>query len=121
LSFNSYSECKWSSIQKTGETFVYDKDCHLEVGKLVTLAPLKDQEIFLLKDKNIKTEQIITLKDLEIKKLNEKSDLWETNSKDLNDKIQKIEKYNKVENWLYFGAGSLSVALAVYLASKLTK
>jgi len=121
LSFSVLAECNWTTIQQKDDVFVYNRSCHLEVGKLVTIAPLKDKEIVLLKEQNTKNEEILTLKDLEIKKINEKSNLWESNSKDLNEKIQKIEKYNKIENWLYFGAGSLSVALAVYLASKITK
>ena len=91
-------ECDWSTIKQVGDTFVYTKSCHLEVGKLVKEAQLREEEV-------AKLNEAIKLKDLAINTADERINKWRETAYSLDDRLSKQEKYNQWTNWGYLGLG----------------
>lgn len=108
------ADCDWSKGISPGlnNTYVYTEECHLEVGKLVQDAKIKDQQI---KDLN----KAIELKDLAIKLSDDRATLWSHTSTTLENRLQKVDSLEKSNEWLYFGMGVVSTFLASYAAAKL--
>jgi hypothetical protein len=108
-----YAECDFSlGIQKVDGGYLYTDDCHREVGK--KLLDLKDREkqIILYKD-------LLDLKDTQIAKEQQRADLWKNTSFKLEDRMMSIRRWDRWEDWMYFGAGVLVMGVATWGAGQL--
>jgi hypothetical protein len=113
MSSISYAECNYSlGIQKVENGYLYTDECHAEVGK--KLMDLKDREkqIDLYKE-------VISLKDLQISKEQQRADLWKNTTFKLEDRMMSIRRWDRWEDWLYFGAGVLVMSAATWGAGQL--
>lgn len=110
------ADCDWAKGITPGpnNTYIYSEACHLAVGKLVQDNKTKDAQI---QDLN----KAITLKDLAIKMSDDRANNWMNTSKDLEERLQKVDSLEKKNEWLYFGLGVATTFLAAYGASQLIK
>jgi hypothetical protein len=100
----AFAQCDFTSILPTNHnTFEYTEGCHREVG--------------LMKVKLEKLNKVIELKDLALDKANERAELWMNTSIQMQDKFMKVEKLNRENGWIYFGAGMLTMLGAAYVLS----
>lgn len=97
LSNVAMAECDFSKGITPGpdKTFIYTEECHQKVG--------------IMKKQIEDYKQVITLKDLAIQKADERTQLWMDTSFKLEDRIEKIDKLQKGNDWLYFTLGALTV------------
>lgn len=110
----SYAGCDFSKGITAGpnKTFIYTEACHLAVGALV-------------QDNQVKTQQIadyvkaISMKDLALTASDTRANLWMSTSSSLEDRLQKVDKLQKDNEWIFFGLGVLTTGFAAYTASKL--
>lgn len=113
LSTPAFAECDFSTgIKKVEGGFLYTEQCHLKVGQMNEQLELKDRQIKHL-------EKSIELKDLAISKYNERIELWMNTSYKLEERINKIDRMNDFNKWLYFGIGVAVTGIAVYGAGQL--
>lgn len=113
LPWSCYANCDWTQIKKNSDgTYTYSEQLHLCVGQLVQDNKAKDQQI---QDLN----KAITLKDLAIKEADARADNWMLTSKNLEDRLQKVDSIEKKNEWVYFGLGILVTGAAVWGANKL--
>lgn len=109
----AFAECDFSTgIKEVEGGFLYTKQCHLKVGQMNEQLELKDQQIIHL-------EKSIELKDLAISKSNERIELWMDTSYKLEERVNKIDRMNDFNKWLYFGIGVAVTGIAVYGAGQL--
>ena len=75
-----YAGCDWTTDIKENSngTFTYTRDCHVEAGRNYKSVSLLGEKIELLEKK-------IELKDLQISKYDERTQLWMVTSFKLND------------------------------------
>ncbi len=99
------ADCDWKTIEKTENGYLYNKDCHVQVGKLVKEAKLRKEQVAEL-------SKTITLKDLAMTKANERIDLWRDTSFKLEERIIKQRKWSSYNDYLYFGGGVVMTILA---------
>lgn len=107
------SECDWSTIQTVSNGYLYNNDCHNQVGIMVENE--KDYRIQIDSQK-----KAIELKDLTIKDLRVNSDMWE---KEAHVQFQSLENYKKAETtrtWLWFGGGVAATVLVIVLAGQVS-
>lgn len=114
--FNSsiaIASCVWSKdIVQNGNQFVYSKECHLEVGRLV-------EENKLLKEQVGKLERALELSDLALRKSEEKSLLWMDTSIKVQNELLKYENQRQLTRWVDFGLGVGVAILSVWAAGQL--
>ena len=115
-SFRVYGACDFEKdIRDNGNgTYTYSRDCHIEVGKAVKSVSLLGEKINLL-------EKQIELKDLQISKYDERTQLWMDTSFKLNDKLMTYEATKKNDFWISFGLGVLTVVAAGYAVKQVSK
>lgn len=102
--------CDWSKVKKTGDGYLYPKDCHIKVGKLV-------EENTLRKTQVEEQRKVITLKDLQIDFTEKQRDVYKDVAEDNLDRLNKIDSMQSTNNWIHFGLGVL-VTFGAILASK---
>lgn len=114
ISVQSMANCVYSTDIRLMDdgNYSYSKPCHVKMGENV-----RDLKISLQQNKLL--NEAITLKDLSLTKANERADLWQKTSYDLNSKIETIDSLYQRNKWLYFGLGVLATSAAVYGAGKL--
>ena len=113
LSTSAYSTCDFKSIKKIGaDSFLYTKDCHLEVGKLVKESKIRKEQVTNL-------NKSLTLKDLAITKADARISLWKDTTYKLEDRMLKQRKYSRLNNTLIFGSGVLTVILSAWAMGQL--
>lgn len=108
------ANCDWKTGIKIlpDGNFEYSADCNLKVGLLVQENQTQAQQI---QD----YQKAIQLKDLALKMSDDRATLWTNTSKDLEDRLQKVDTEEKHNQWLYFSLGVATTFLAAYGASKL--
>lgn len=112
-SANAFANCDWSTIKKLPDGgYEYTPELHLCVGNLVQDSKVKDQQIADL-------NQAITLKDLALKEADSRVILWEKNSADELDRLNKISEDQKRNDWTMFILGVGTTFLSAYTAAKL--
>lgn len=108
----AWADCKWADgVKKTEQGYLYTAECHGRVGIMA-----KD-----LDDRAIEVENLrktIDLKDLTIKKADERTELWRDTTFKVEDRLTKIESAAETNKWVYFGLGVLSVFAAGYAAKQ---
>ena len=113
MSFNVTATCDFKSVKKVGaDTFIYTKECHLEVGKLVKVEKIRKGQVADL-------NKSITLKDLAITKADARISLWKDTTYKLEDRMLKQRKYSRLNNTLIFGSGVLTVILSAWAMGQL--
>jgi hypothetical protein len=127
LTINAFS-CDFSTIQQQGDNFVYNKDCHLEVGHLVKENSSQKQQLDELKKANdSRTEESahlrksIQLKDLALDKADERVSKWREESYNQNDRLLRQDRLSGYTNWFYFGGGVAIAILSVFAAGQLRR
>jgi len=113
VSLPAYGSCDFSlGIKEIEGGYLYTPECHREVGK--KLLDLKDRE------KQIELyKEVINLKDLQISKEQQRADLWKNTAFKLEDRMVSIQRFDRWEDWLYFGAGVFVTGFAVWGAGQL--
>lgn len=111
-----FAACDFSTDIKESSngTYSYTRDCHIEVGKAVRSVSLLGEKINLL-------EKQIDLKDLQISKYDERTQLWMDTSFKLNDKLMTYEATKKNDFWISFGLGVFTVLAAGYAVKQISK
>lgn len=116
LAFNSnlaFANCDFSlGITEKEDGYLYTKDCHRKVGRL-----LKDTEDMQLELSELKKS--IDLKDLALKKSDEQLMMWRMETYEQHERLLKIDRMSDRERWLWFGIGILVMGGATYAAGQL--
>ena len=113
FSFNLFAECNIKTDIVRKDNFVaYSYDCHQMVGKLIQ--DEKDR-----KDQIVALNESLKFKDLEIKFSEKQSELWQNEAENQYKIIQNYSKYNKYQNWMYFGGGIGLTILSVRAAGQI--
>jgi len=110
------AECDFKTgIKPVGDgTFNYTGECHRHVGDLVQDNKVKETQIADL-------FKAIELKDLAIKKADERTQLWMDTSSKMEDRINKADELQSKNHFIYFGLGIAAAALSVWGASQLIR
>lgn len=114
VSVNSaWAECDFSLGVKSlpNGNYEYSKDCHVRVGQLVQSNDTKDRQI-------VDLNQAIQLKDLAIKRADERTALWMDTSFKLEERLNKVHDLQSRNQWLFFSLGVVTTALSVFVATK---
>lgn len=107
------NNCDWTKIKANPDgTYTYSKDLNLCVGKLVEDSKIKDQQLQDL-------SKSINLKDLALKDSDTRAVNWSETSKQLEERLQRVDSSEKNTEYLAFGLGAIFTILSVYGASKL--
>ena len=114
LSTNAYSACDFKTgITKVSDSsFLYNKPCHLEVGRLVEESKIRKKQVADL-------NKSLTLKDLAITKADARIDLWKATTYKLEDRMLRQKKFSKFNDTFMFGSGILAGFLSVWAAGQL--
>ena len=107
FSLSAQASCDWKTgiVPGPNKTFVYNEECHLEVGKLAQAN----------KDLN----SAIQLKDLAVQQSDARVQLWEKSSLDEQERLTKMDSIQHHNDILYFALGALTIIGSGYMASKL--
>ena len=108
------ASCDWSTIKPQGDSFLYSKSCHLEVGKLVEESKLRDQEV-------AKLNETIKLKDLALDTADQRINKWRDTAYSLDDRISKEAKYESLTRWGYIGMGVMMTVLSGWAIGQVKK
>lgn len=111
---SAFAMCDWKNDIKENSngTYTYSRDCHDEVGKTLRVNGLLGAKIDLL-------EKQIELKDLQISKYDERTQLWMNTSNELNEKLIKYQSVTTTDKWVSFGLGVAVTVLSVWAAGQL--
>jgi hypothetical protein len=114
MSNSVFAACDWSTGITPGpnKTYIYTEECHQRVGALVADNKVKEQQI-------LDYQKVITMKDLAIKDSDARYQLWFDTSRNLEDRLQKVDSMQKSNEYLAFGLGVAMTFLAGYAAAKL--
>ena len=104
------ADCDFSTGITPGpnHTFIYSEDCHQKVGQLVQDNKTKDAQL-------ADYAKAIDLKDLAIKKADERANMWMDTSTKLEDRLTKVDELQSKNNFIYYGLGILTVLAAGYV------
>jgi hypothetical protein len=107
FSVNAQAACDWKTGITPGpnKTFIYNEECHQEVGKLV--------------EANKDLTKSIQLKDLAITNAEARTQLWMTTADAEQARLAKIDSDAKTNQWLFFGLGALTVIGSGFMAARL--
>lgn len=110
-----FGQCNFSvDIKKVNNGYLYTKECHKEIGKIVKQNTLRQEQIDELK-------KTITLKDLAVNTHIKRVDMWRDTSYNLENRIHKIQRWKKWNDWTFFAIGVLTTSAAVWGAGQLRK
>lgn len=114
MTSNSFAFCDWEKDIKENSngSYTYSPGCHAEVGKTLRVNGLLGAKIDLL-------EKQIELKDLQISKYDERTQLWMNTSNELNEKLIKYQSITTTDKWVAFGLGIGVTILSVWAAGQL--
>lgn len=114
MSNGALAFCDWEKDIKENAngTYTYTPGCHAEVGKTIRINGLLGAKIDLL-------EKQIELKDLQISKYDERTQLWMNTSNELNEKLIKYQSVTTTDKWVSFGLGIGVTILSVWAAGQL--
>lgn len=113
---NAFADCDFSKdIKKTPSgTYEYTKDCHIKVGEIN-----RD-----LKDSKKQIEDLtkaISLKNLALKKADERADNWMNTTFSIENKFETAVKMKNTNEWMYFGLGILTFFAATEAVNQLNR
>ena len=112
LAFANFTCKRGQGITKTEKGFLYTKDCHTQVGKVIKENESRKEEIKELR-------KTIKLKDLAINTQIQRVEMWQTTTFKLEDRIITYRKLDRYENTLWFVLGIVVTGAAVYGAGQL--
>lgn len=113
ISFNSFAACDFKTgIKEVDGQFVYSKDCHLEVGRLVKEEKQRDEQVGELK-------KAIELKDLALDKADQRVMLWRKETYEQHKYLERQQTMSEYQKWIYFGLGVAVSGFAVWGAGQL--
>lgn len=107
----SYAECDWKTITKTSEGYLYNRECHIEVGKSLEELDIRRNQVELLKKSSDLYQQALSLEQ-------QRSDIWYKQAQSLEKKIGDQKVYSDLEKVGYFALGVLVMYGAVQAVSK---
>jgi len=120
ISTQSFASCNWETdIKKLGGSYVYTEGCFLESGRLVNKNKELQSAIAEYKKEAESLGKTIEFKDLAIAKSEERVNNFREESYNQYDRLLKQEKMSRANDYLYFGAGIIVTALAVWGAGQL--
>ena len=115
LSNIALADCDYSKVISLPDgTYLYSKELHICVGTMKRDLGIAQQQITDL-------NQALTLKDLAIKKTEDRVNLWMDTTYKLEDRLNKIDELSRKNDWMYFGLGVVTTGLAVWGAGQLVK
>lgn len=116
LSNVAFAECDFKTgISPLSDgSFKYSEECHRKVGQIVQENKTKDAQIADL-------SQALTLKDLAIKKADDRAQLWMDTSLKLESNLSKIDELRSKNEVIYFALGVVFTGAAVWGASQLVR
>ena len=110
----TFAECDWKSIKKVDKGYLYNKACHVKVGVTVKKSKLQGKRI-------VELEKTIKLKDLAITTHEQRVTMWRATTYKLEDRMVKIQRFKKYNDWVYFILGVFTTSAAVYSAGQLRR
>ena len=115
LSDTVMAACDFSTIKQLPDGgYEYSPALNICVGQLVQGSKMKDQQIADL-------TKAIDLKNLALTNADARTVLWQKSSDDEMDRLAKLSKDQKTNDWLIFSLGALTVIGAGFMASSLIK
>lgn len=106
------SACDFKTeIKKVEGGYLYSKKCHIKVGKIKKENELRKIQVSEL-------TEALKLKNLALEKSEERTLIWKETAFKLEDRILKIERYDKWSGWVKFGLGVVTTGVAAYTANK---
>lgn len=117
---SSYADCNWSTgITKQNENYLYSKECHLEVGKLVKTKQNLEQANKERKLQIENLEKSIKLKDLALDLSDKRAMKWRDESYNQYERLMKKDSFSQYSRWIWFGGGIGFAFLSVWAAGQL--
>lgn len=108
-----FADCKWAEgVKKVEGGYLYSSDCHGRVGILVK--DLEDREIEV-----VNLRKGLELKDLALKKADERITLWRDESYEQFERLQKQTEFARKNETLWFVLGVVVTGAAVWSAGQL--
>ena len=115
VSQTAFADCDFSKdVQNQDESYIYSKECHIQVGKLVQNEEKRKKQVEEL-------EKVVEIKDLVIIKSHERAEMWRATTFKLEDRVNTIDRMKDTNKWLYFGLGVVTTGFAIYLGSQMVK
>ena len=109
----AFGSCDWTKIKKNADgTYTYSAELNKCVGALVQTNQNQAQAVQDM-------TKAISMKDLSIQASDKRADDWNAAAKNLEDRLQKVDKTEETNKFIYFGLGILATGFAAYTASKL--
>lgn len=111
----SFADCDWSTIKNnTDGTYIYSKECHIEVGKV-----LEERDRLVSDKENL--NKALELKDLALETSFKRVELWKDYSYRTEDRLISYEKGKKYSDWAFFGLGIATVLASGWALGQVSK
>jgi hypothetical protein len=110
--FHQIFACDWATIEEKDGNYIYSKDCHIEVGRLVAKEKYYLKEIDVLKELNSSHKELLMIQ-------MDRTNLWKDYSQEIEQRYTSVKRSEKLNFWINFGLGIAVTSLSVYLASGL--
>lgn len=105
MSANATCDFKVDITPTSDGKYLYSKECHVEVGKLV--------------QSNLDLNKAIDLKNLALTASDNRVAMWEKTSDDQMQRLNTLDTQSKRNEWLFFGLGCLTVIGAGFMTARL--
>lgn len=110
-----FAECDFSTgIVKQGDSYLYSKECHVQVGR-------DQKELDNKRGEVVELRKTIELKDLALVQQQKRVDLWQETSFKMEEKFSTYDSLQSKNNLLYFVVGVGLTALSVWGAGQLVQ
>jgi hypothetical protein len=110
----AFADCDFSTgITPTDHnTFEYTEECHLAVGQM-------QEDLVVSRAKNLNLALALKKKDLALGIADERAEKWMQTSFQLQESLDRVQKYQKQNGWACYGAGFMTVVLAGIVSRQL--
>lgn len=116
---SALANCDFSTIKKVDSGYLYSSECHGEVGKIKKAKEALEKASEERKKQVDKLTESIKLKDLALDTADERIMNWRMESYEQHERLLKQRKYEKYNDWMYFGGGILVTVLSVWAAGQI--
>jgi hypothetical protein len=115
FSISTSQACDFKNdIKKVDGGYIYSTSCHVLVGKKLEELDMRIKQVEEL-------NKSIELKDLALRKSEERNLLWMDTAYKANERLNQYESARERNQWIHFALGVTTTALAVWGAGQLIK